>query len=98
MAMEDFSLGDLQQHMAERLPECQVTIIVMQLLKGLRIMQLNNLIHRDLKPQNIFVIQKHPVWWVKIGDFTIANRVVGDKTSLSTDLGTQSYKASEVLR
>jgi hypothetical protein len=47
--------------------------------------------------QNIFVFQKTPSWWVKIGDFGIAKRVKeGDGTELRTATGTQGYEAPEI--
>lgn len=57
VAMEYFPLGDLQRYMDTQMPESQVKFIVSQLLEGLKIMHENQFTHRDLKPQNIFVVE-----------------------------------------
>jgi RNA recognition motif-containing protein len=50
-----------------------------------------------MSSQNIFIVQKNPSWWVKIGDFGIAKRVrEDDTTELRTATGTQGYEAPEI--
>lgn len=55
-------------------------------------------VHRDLKPPNIFVEQRQGQEWVKIGDFGIA-KVLGEHTSRLTSMdmspGTPRYMAPE---
>lgn len=46
--------------------------------------------------QNIFVVQKWPTWWVKIGDFGICKSTVTQHTNLRTHIGTEGYQAPEV--
>jgi serine/threonine protein kinase len=46
--------------------------------------------------QNIFVVQRLPNWWVKIGDFGITKRVSNNDTALRTATGTPYYLAPEV--
>ncbi|MBR3475278.1 MAG: serine/threonine protein kinase [Oscillospiraceae bacterium] len=50
-----------------------------------------NIVHRDIKPQNIFV---SPMGDYKLGDFGIAKTV--EKTSGGTKIGTYKYMAPEV--
>ena len=50
-----------------------------------------NIIHRDIKPQNIFVSEH---WDYKLGDFGIAKTV--EKTTGGTKIGTYGYMAPEV--
>ena len=95
--MEYFPLGDLQRYMDTKMPESQVKFIVSQLLEGLKIMHENQFTHRDLKPQNIFVVEEKPFFWVKIGDFGISKRTTHDQTFLRTEIGTLDYLAPEVL-
>ena len=97
LAMEYFPLGDLERYMDRQLSEVQIMIIVSQLLRGLCIMHQNGFTHRDLKPQNIFVVMDNPYICVKIGDFGITKRVPYDGTSLRTETGTSGYLAPEVL-
>jgi calcium/calmodulin-dependent protein kinase I len=50
--------------------------------------------HRDLKPQNVFVVQKQPQWWVKLGDFGLSKQRT-EQTAFRTQAGTQQYMAPE---
>ena len=52
-----------------------------------------NIIHRDIKPQNIFVSRNGSY---KLGDFGVAK--VSDKTMSGTKIGTYEYMAPEVYR
>lgn len=97
LVMEYFPLGDLGRYMDRQLSKLQIKVIIRQLLKGLWIMHQNEFTHRDLKPQNIFVVKDSPGFWVKIGDFGITKRVPHDGTSLRTEIGTLGYVAPEVL-
>ena len=54
--------------------------------------------HRDLKPQNIFVVSKSPKWSVKLGDFGISKRVDPTQTALRTEIGTPLYMAPEIIQ
>jgi serine/threonine protein kinase len=98
LSMEYFELGDLEQYITAPITEDEVKDITTDILNGLRIMHSENFAHRDLKPGNIFVVQKPPAskWWVKIGDFGIAKRAQRDETALRTVIGTPSYQAPEV--
>lgn len=96
LAMEYFPLGTLDKFIDEDLKEEDARVIAAQLLEGLKIMHGEGFTHRDLKPQNIFVVQNSPSWWIKIGDFGISKRVSNDDTALHTATGTPFYLAPEV--
>ncbi|EPE28390.1 Protein kinase-like (PK-like) [Glarea lozoyensis ATCC 20868] len=96
LAMEYFPLGTLHDHINEEILEHDVKIISAQLLEGLTIMHKECFTHRDLKPQNIFVVQRLPEYWIKIGDFGISKRVSNDETYLHTATGTPHYLAPEI--
>ncbi|RFU24744.1 hypothetical protein B7463_g11592, partial [Scytalidium lignicola] len=96
IAMEYFSHGTLDKFIST-LTERDVQIITLQVLEGVRIMHEERFAHRDLKPQNIFVVQKSPNWWVKIGDFGISKRVANNETALRTNTGTPNYTAPEIF-
>ncbi|SLM34673.1 camk protein kinase [Lasallia pustulata] len=75
LAMEYFSYGDLAQYLKSPLSEPEIKQITEDVVEGLKVMHAEGFTHRDLKPQNIFVVKKFPEpWWVKIGDFGIAKR------------------------
>ncbi|RHZ68359.1 hypothetical protein CDV55_107645 [Aspergillus turcosus] len=52
--------------------------------------------HRDIKPQNILVVEKDPLR-VKIADFGISKRISTHQTDLKTRVGTDGYSAPEIL-
>lgn len=97
MAMEYVPFGDLESHIQAGLSESDARQIAYQVLDGLRVMHDLDLSHRDIKPANIFVIQTEPMWWVKLGDFSICKRGITRQTVLRTQVGTQGYQAPEVL-
>jgi serine/threonine protein kinase len=71
---------------------------MLQTVEGMVFIHSKQVIHRDLKPHNIFVCSDGHV---KIGDFGLS-RVVRDQGALSTatlttNLGTPSYMAPELL-
>ncbi|KAI9772550.1 MAG: hypothetical protein M1840_000755 [Geoglossum simile] len=97
IAMEYFPLGDLQNYLSSPLPEKDTQQIIFQVLEGLSFMHDNGFAHRDLKPKNILIQSKDPVWWVKIGDFGISKRVGEGLPALQTFTGTPGFLAPEIL-
>ncbi|RFU34707.1 hypothetical protein B7463_g1636, partial [Scytalidium lignicola] len=105
LAMEYMVLGDLEQnlleiedspeHLGAALSEEETQEITRQILEGLKIMHAEGFAHRDLKPQNVFVVQKQPQWWVKLGDFGLSKQRT-DQTAFRTQAGTQQYMAPEL--
>jgi serine/threonine protein kinase len=98
MAMEYFELGDLSQHLNNKIPEYQAKEITRQLCCGLVEMHRVGFAYRDLKPQNVFVVSRTPTAWdVRIGDFGIAKQVQLHETALRTMTGTQAYMAPKMF-
>lgn len=105
LAMEYMPLGDLEQnlqeiedspeHLGPAVSEEETQEITRQILEGLKIMHAEGFAHRDLKPQNVFVVQKQPQWWVKLGDFGLSKERT-DQTAFRTQAGTQQYMAPEL--
>ncbi|KAG0640230.1 kinase-like domain-containing protein [Tuber brumale] len=95
IAMEYFEQGDLRRHLNKPLQEEVVQKITKQVLNGLQVMHENGIAHRDLKPDNIFVVSMSPVW-VKLGDFGISKRIHSD-TAYRSRVCTDYYAAPEVL-
>ncbi|RPA99840.1 kinase-like protein, partial [Choiromyces venosus 120613-1] len=95
IAMEYLEHGDLRKNLDKPLAEEVVQKITKQVLNGLQVMHENNIAHRDLKPQNIFVVSMSPVW-VKLGDFGISKLVLSN-TAFRSKVGTDCYAAPEVI-
>lgn len=71
----------------------QVVQLGEDICSALELCAKNGIIHRDIKPQNIFV-SKYGAF--KLGDFSVAKSTV--QPSLSDKVGTYSYMAPEVFR
>jgi serine/threonine protein kinase len=55
-----------------------------------------NIDSANLAIQNVFVVQKQPQWWVKLGDFGLSKKRT-DGTAYRTQAGTQQYMAPELF-
>ncbi|KAI4140989.1 MAG: hypothetical protein L6R39_005558 [Caloplaca ligustica] len=95
LAMEYFPHGDLDACISTPLPEKEVQSISHQLIEALDFMHRKKFTHRDLKPNNVFVVTQGPEWWVKLGDFGVSKRVKDDSTKLHTSIDT-NYTAPEI--
>ena len=73
--------------------ETQVIRLGMDLCNALMLCKQENIVHRDIKPQNIFVSRTGDY---KLGDFGVAK--ITDKTATGTKVGTFEYMAPEVYR
>ncbi|KAJ6076300.1 hypothetical protein N7499_008281 [Penicillium canescens] len=98
IAMEYLPLGDLGNYMTQLFRENETQQIAFQLLEGLDFMHSNGFVHRDLKPQNIFVLSIGPDWWVKIGDFGISKRVMEGFMGLQTFNEMPAFTAPEIYK
>ncbi|XP_037542764.1 serine/threonine-protein kinase 17B [Nematolebias whitei] len=80
----------------ELLPEAQITRLIRQTLEGVHQLHQTNLVHLDLKPQNILLTHLSPPGDIKIVDFGLARRL-GGAGELREIIGTPEYVAPEVL-
>ena len=77
----------------EMLSEEDVIKLGIDICRALELCQKVNVVHRDIKPQNIFVNEFGDF---KLGDFGIAKTI--DHTTHATRIGTYTYMAPEVYR
>ncbi|XP_073525423.1 uncharacterized protein [Phyllobates terribilis] len=68
-----------------------------QLAAGLKVLNDNNLIHRDLKPQNLLLTTKGLTPQMKIGDFGFA-RYLTPQSLADTLCGSPLYMAPEIIQ
>ena len=69
--------------------------ISFQILSGLNYLHENNIIHRDIKLENILYDSKTNI--AKIGDFGLSRQLDYDLNAQYTDVGTYPYKPPELL-
>jgi eukaryotic-like serine/threonine-protein kinase len=88
-------------HTVVRLPVEQAVKVLDQCFAGLEAAHAKGVIHRDLKPDNIYVDQRTPEWKVTLLDFGLALKTTGGDAKLTqpgTVVGTPAYMAPEQVR
>lgn len=98
LVLEYAAGGEIFDHCVsdELLPEAQITRLIRQTLEGVHYLHQSNLVHLDLKPQNILLTSLSPPGDIKIVDFGLARRL-GAVGELREILGTPEYVAPEIL-
>ena len=96
--------GELYDQVRNQLSETQIAVIFKQLLSGIAYLHSHNIVHRDLKLENILIheIEKskttgEDLFNIKIIDFGTA-RIFGNKKKPQSIVGSSYYIAPEVLR
>lgn len=77
--------------------EAQTRGYMLQLVRGLAYLREHNLVHRDLKPQNLLLSSHLPDATLKIADFGFA-RYMQQADLAETLCGSPLYMAPEILR
>eukprot|EP00803_Ostreobium_quekettii_P004118 evm.model.scf_281.3 EVM.evm.TU.scf_281.3 scf_281:30300-33611(-) len=99
LVLEYCSGGDLSAHIRRvgRVSEAYARRCLAQLASGLREMRRHNVVHRDLKPQNLLLSDNTPDAVLKIADFGFA-RSLQPQGLAETLCGSPLYMAPEILR
>ncbi|XP_063831177.1 serine/threonine-protein kinase D1 [Ostrinia nubilalis] len=84
-------------HEKGRLTERSTKFIVAQILVALKHLHEKNIVHCDLKPENVLLSTDDEFPQVKLCDFGFA-RIIGEKSFRRSVVGTPAYLAPEVLR
>ncbi|XP_034562577.1 serine/threonine-protein kinase 17A [Notolabrus celidotus] len=80
----------------EAFSEDDVKRLMRQILEGVSFLHQNNVVHLDLKPQNILLTSSSPLGDIKIVDFGLS-RMVSNHRELREIMGTPEYVAPEIL-
>ena len=89
-----YSKGDLSQFLKRRpLKEKYCKKYLKQLASGLEYLLSNNILHRDLKPQNILLTDAYDI---KLTDFGFA-RIIDKNEMINTLCGSPMYMAPEII-
>ncbi|KAI9116031.1 hypothetical protein K1719_012961 [Acacia pycnantha] len=91
--------GDLSMYIQRhrRVQEGTAKYFMQQLAAGLKVLRDNNLIHRDLKPQNLLLTRKDDNSDLKIADFGFA-RSLQPRGLAETLCGSPLYMAPEIMQ
>ncbi|CAH0516259.1 unnamed protein product [Peronospora belbahrii] len=107
LVLEYCAGGDLQQFVRRTqekeqdgkkvIPQPIAQHFLRELAKGMQCLWQRNLIHRDLKPQNLLLVDDSPTSVLKIADFGFARHLA--TTSMAETLcGSPLYMAPEILK
>ncbi|XP_033626062.1 serine/threonine-protein kinase D1-like isoform X1 [Asterias rubens] len=80
-----------------RLDERVTRFLISQILIALKYLHIKNVVHCDLKPENVLLSSEGDFPQVKLCDFGFA-RIIGEKSFRRSVVGTPAYLAPEVLR
>ncbi|KAL7628655.1 serine/threonine protein kinase [Parahypoxylon ruwenzoriense] len=80
--------------MKQKLTEDETRKLFIQLFQGIKYLHDRNIVHRDVKPENILLVDKE--LHVKLADFGLA-KIIGEESFTTTLCGTPSYVAPEIL-
>ncbi|XP_025266146.1 serine/threonine-protein kinase D3 isoform X4 [Camponotus floridanus] len=80
-----------------RLSERITKFLITQILVALKHLHSKNIVHCDLKPENVLLSSDTDFTQVKLCDFGFA-RIIGEKSFRRSVVGTPAYLAPEVLR
>ena len=96
LIMEYMSRGDLMQIMdGNPMDDNDVWDILRQLLRGLKYLHDNDIVHGDLKPQNLLVSS---CGLIKIADFGLSKIIINENEKQKECIGTPAFMAPEVCK
>ncbi|EPZ32762.1 Protein kinase, catalytic domain-containing protein [Rozella allomycis CSF55] len=100
LVMEYCRMGDLSQYIKLHRPlsEDIARKLLLQLVSALSYLRSRNLVHRDIKPQNLLLTPGDDVPNIKLADFGFAKHMNPIKDLAETLCGSPLYMAPEILR
>ncbi len=94
ITMEYMVGGSLEQRLGSPMPATKVRRLMLDLLAGLEIAHQRGIIHRDVKPANIFFDARGTA---KLGDFGVAHLLDLGQTQTGGLIGTLAYMSPEQI-
>ena len=94
-----YEYGNLEQFLVnQELTDVDKKLIIQGLLDGLIFLHKHNVIHRDLKAQNVLINREAGVWTPKITDFGLSRQVMEQSTLTNSAIGLSvNYAAPEQI-
>ncbi|XP_076321997.1 serine/threonine-protein kinase PAK 1-like [Tachypleus tridentatus] len=78
-----------------RLSEHDISAICKEVLQGIQYLHVNNVIHRDIKSQNILVGMD---WSIKLADFGLCAVITSQESKRTSTAGTPYWMAPEIVK
>ncbi|KAK5052160.1 hypothetical protein LTR84_002964 [Exophiala bonariae] len=92
--------GDLFSYIESRhgkLQEAEAAAIIRQILIAVSFLHKRNIVHRDIKPDNILMTSSSAGCRIVLTDFGAARRIDDQRDTMSTQIGTHEYAAPEMF-
>lgn len=93
--MEYCNSGNLSSIIKKPIKESYTQFYFSQLANGLKYLDKNNIVHRDIKPKNILLTENHRI--LKIADFGFAKQNNNRQLLYETICGSPLYMAPEIM-
>lgn len=99
LIMEMLGGGELLDAVLEkgRYSEADAQAVFLQIMRAIQYLHSRGIVHRDLKLENLLLVNKKDISHVKIADFGLARRYAGP-SALTTICGTPQYVAPEIIK
>ncbi|MCB9232629.1 MAG: protein kinase [Bacteroidia bacterium] len=97
VVLEYANEGDLAQFIRRNPPLADKQKIVADLLQGVKYMHTQKVVHFDLKPENIFLVEKDGIITAKIADFGLSTSLDNPSEGTPYTEGSLHYMAPERL-
>jgi serine/threonine protein kinase len=72
--------------------------VALQTIQAVSFVHEQQIIHRDIKPDNLLVLEKGAVWAVQLADFGMARFRTAEQNNLTTLIGSPHYVAPELMK
>ena len=72
--------------------------MALQIIQAVSFVHGRQIIHRDVKPDNLLVLEKGSIWTVKLADFGMARFRTAEQNDLTTLIGSPHYVAPELMK
>lgn len=95
-----YEYGNLEQFLErEKLDLDDKKLIIQGILSGIEFLHQNNIIHRDMKAQNVLMNREDGVWTPKITDFGLSRQILQEAAVENTAIGmSYAYAAPEQIQ
>lgn len=81
-----------------RFTEHDASVVILQILEAILYLHKHNIVHRDVKPENVLYLNELQDSNVVLADFGIAKRLQGPDDKLTSSAGSFGYAAPEVVQ